>query len=193
PSLTTSTLLGHQISPAKELMKFTGYFLDVGTQYFDWPRYKAAIENRPSYDLLLEASGTTSITQQDNTISFIVDGIGELIYALGGSETGFDQEAITERIKNAFTSLKIKEESGFAYWKRSGSNSAFTYRIIFDVPKNNDDTKFHSLVTTIALKADIYEKSTWFGLVNTSRHNFSAQIDAVRLACSKDFVAGPRP
>ncbi|EUC60563.1 hypothetical protein RSOL_352320, partial [Rhizoctonia solani AG-3 Rhs1AP] len=186
------TLPGHLVDPAKQVMKFTGYFLVVTTQYFDWDKYKTAIDNRPDYNLIIEAYESQNITQQNNTVSTMVDRIGDVLYRVAGS-SGFDRDAMTERVKIAFTSLETQESSGFAYWERSGSNSAFTYRILFAVPNRYVDTDFYSLVTTVKLTADIYEKSTWFGLSRESRHNFSAQVNTMRLACSKDFVAGPRP
>ncbi|CAE6421363.1 unnamed protein product [Rhizoctonia solani] len=187
------SLPGHLVNPAKQVMKFSGYFLNVSTNQFDWVAYKNAIDNRPDYNLIIEAYESQSIAQTNDTVSTMVDRIGQVIYRAAGSETGFDKDAMTERVKYAFTTLQIQEDSGFAYWERSGSNSAFTYRILFATPNKYVDTDFYSLVTTVKLTADIYEKSTWFGLSYTSRHNFSAQIDTIRLACSKDFVAGPRP
>ncbi|KDN40802.1 hypothetical protein RSAG8_07820, partial [Rhizoctonia solani AG-8 WAC10335] len=184
---------GLRASPANELMKFTGYFLDVQTQYFDWRKYQMVIANRPDENLLVDNFESADISRQHNIVSAMVDKIGVVLNRVAGSDAGFDREAMTERVKNAFTSLEIKEESGFASWEKSGSNTAFTYRIIFDVPSQNVKTDICSLVTTVKLMADIYEKSTWFGLSNTSRYEFSASVDAMRLACSKDFVAGPRP
>ncbi|KEP46452.1 hypothetical protein V565_198290 [Rhizoctonia solani 123E] len=179
-------------SPASELMKFTGYFLDVQTQHFDWQRYQTTIVNRPDKKLVVEEFESADISRQHNIVSAMVDKIGDVLNRVAGSDAGFDRDAMTERVNNAFTSLEIKEDSGFASWERSGSNSAFTYRIIFDVP-SKDTTDLPCLVTTVKLMADIYEKSSWFGLSNTSRYDFSASVDAMRLACSKDFVAGPKP
>ncbi|CUA67908.1 hypothetical protein RSOLAG22IIIB_07594 [Rhizoctonia solani] len=187
------TLPGHLVNTAKEVMKFTGYFLIVQLQQFDWTKYKAAIDSRPDYSLIIEGYESQSIVQQNNTVSTMIDKIGTVLYIAAGSEAGYDRDAMTERVKLAFTSLKIQESSGFAYWERIGSNSAFTYRIIFTIPNRYVHTDFYALVTTVKLTADIYEKSAWFGLSRESRQNFSARVDAMRLACSKDFVAGPRP
>ncbi|KAL5639570.1 hypothetical protein ACGC1H_006254 [Rhizoctonia solani] len=173
-------------------MKFTGYFLDAQTQHFDWQRYQTTIANRQDKKLVVKEFESADISRQHNLVSAMVDKIGDVLNRVADSDAGFDREAMTERVNNAFTSLEIKEDSGFASWERSGSNSAFTYRIIFDVP-GKDTTDLPSLVTTVKLIADIYEKSSWFGLSNTSRYDFSASVDAMRLTCSKDFVAGPKP
>ncbi|KDN42554.1 hypothetical protein RSAG8_06697, partial [Rhizoctonia solani AG-8 WAC10335] len=186
-------LPGHLQNPAKQVMKFTGFFLIVESQQFNWAAYKAAIDNRPDVNLVIEAYESNKIVQQTNTVSTMVDKIADLLWKVASS--GFDKDAMTERVSNAFTSLETQENSGFASWstESSGSNTAFTYRVLFAVPNKHVDTDFYALVTTIKLVADIYDKSTWWGLSKTSRHNFSAQVDTIRLACSKDFIAGPRP
>ncbi|CUA74236.1 hypothetical protein RSOLAG22IIIB_05465 [Rhizoctonia solani] len=180
-------------SPASELMKFTGYFLDVRTKHFDWQRYRAAIADRPHEMLRSQKFESADIFRQNNVVSFIVNSIGDILHRVSGSDAGFDRDVMTARVENAFTSLEIKEESGFASWEMTGTNSAFTYRIMFDVPSNDATADICSLVTTVRIIADIYEKETWFGLESTSRHEFSADVTAIRLACSKDFIAGPKP
>ncbi|CUA67914.1 hypothetical protein RSOLAG22IIIB_07602 [Rhizoctonia solani] len=185
------TLPGHLVNPAKQAMKFTGYFLDVETQRFNWPAYKDAIDSRPDTDMVIEQYENNTIAQQDNTVEIMVEKIGNFFSKIGGA--AFDKEAMTERVTNAFTSLKEQEENGFAWYEKVGNNTSFTYRILFAVPNENIKEDFYCLVNTVKLTADILDKSTWFGLVKTSRHNFSAEVDTMKLACNENFQAGPKP
>ncbi|EUC60556.1 hypothetical protein RSOL_352250 [Rhizoctonia solani AG-3 Rhs1AP] len=187
------TLPGNLQTPAKLVMKYTGWFLDVKTQVFNWAAYKDAIDNRPDVDLVIEQYDSNKIVQQDNTVDIMVNKIGDLIAKVAGGV--FDKGAMTERVKNAFTSLETQENNGFASWssESSGNNTAFTYRILFAVPNAHVPTDFYACVSTVKLVADIYEKKTWWGLQKTSRHNFSAQVDTMKLACSQNFQPGPRP
>ncbi|CUA74235.1 hypothetical protein RSOLAG22IIIB_05464 [Rhizoctonia solani] len=185
------TLPGQLIDPAKQVMKFTGYFLDVQSQRFNWSAYKDAIDARPDTNLVIEQYENNTIAQQDNTVEIMVDKIGDFLKRIAGAV--FDRDAMVERVTNAFTSLKEQEENGFAWYEKKGNNTSFTYRILFAVPNEHIKEDFYALVSTIKLEADILDKSTWFGLVKTSRHNFSAEVDTMKLACNENFQAGPKP
>ncbi|KDN40803.1 hypothetical protein RSAG8_07821, partial [Rhizoctonia solani AG-8 WAC10335] len=185
------TLPSHLQNPAKQAMKFTGFFLVVESQYFDWTKFKGAIDDRPDVNMVIEQFDSNRIVQQENTVTVMVDKIAELLIKV--ASVLIDKAALAEIVLNAFTGLEQKEDSGFAWYEKEGSNTAFTYRLLFAVVNERVPDDFYTLVTTIRLVADIKDKQSWFGLVKTSRKNFSADLNTMRLAVSKDFIAGPRP
>ncbi|CCO34669.1 hypothetical protein BN14_08774 [Rhizoctonia solani AG-1 IB] len=186
------SLPGHLVNPAKQVMKFTGYFLDVQTQRFNWSAYKDSIDNRPDTDMVIEQYEDNSIAQQDVSLEVMVDKVGDVLRRVGGVE--FDKHAMTEKITDSFTGLQEKEDSGFAHYDKQGGGTAFTYRVMFAVPNPHIPSDFYALVSTVKLMAtDINSKEAWFGLDKNSRQNFSAEVDAMKLVCNEDFIAGPRP
>ncbi|EUC60562.1 hypothetical protein RSOL_352310 [Rhizoctonia solani AG-3 Rhs1AP] len=185
------TLPGHLQNPAKQVMKYCGYFLNVETQSFNWQAFKDAIDMRPDVDMVIEQYDYNKIIQQENTVDVMVDKIADLLMKV--ASVIIDKVALAEIILNAFTSLEQKEDSGFAWYEKEGNNTAFTYRLLFAVVNEHVPDDFYTLVTTIKLVADIKDKQSWFGLVKTTRKNFSAECTTMRLACSKNFIAGPRP
>ncbi|KAL5639556.1 hypothetical protein ACGC1H_006249 [Rhizoctonia solani] len=154
-------------------------------------RFKDAIDNRPDVSMVIEQYDYNKIVQQENTTEIMVDKIADLLMKV--ASVLIDKVALAEIVLNAFTSLEQKEDSGFAWYDKEGSNTAFTYRLLFAVVNENVPDDFYCLVTTIKLVADFKDKQSWFGLVKTTRKNFSAELNTMRLACSKDFIAGPKP
>ncbi|KAH7337794.1 delta-endotoxin CytB [Rhizoctonia solani] len=185
------SLPGNLVPPSKQAMKFAGYFLDVGTQQFNWVAYKDAIDNRPDTDMIIEQYENNRIAQQENTVEDMCNKTGDFLAKVGGPV--FDKDAMVERVTNAFTGLQQQEDSGCAWYQEEGDNTAVTYRIIITVPNKHLPSDFYSLVSTIKLRGDLSSKSAWFGLDRSSRHNFSAEVDVMKLAVNENFVAGPKP
>ena len=98
-----------------------------------------------------------------------------------------DIAAMKTNIETTFTNLSHSEESGFASYSKTDTNTSWQYRIVFAFPNPDLPTYFYSLVTTIELAADIQEKSGWFGITGSSKKNFSAKIDAMQLVVNKEF------
>jgi hypothetical protein len=98
-------------------------------------------------------------------------------------------EEIAENIRTTFTNLKWAGEHGFAdfYSARNGKNSSWEYRIVFAVSQSETEEMF-SLVATINLEADIKDKSTWWGLEQSSSQRFTAHVTAMKLLASEGFV-----
>ncbi|CUA67909.1 hypothetical protein RSOLAG22IIIB_07595 [Rhizoctonia solani] len=193
------SLPGHLQNPAKQAMKFCGYFLDVETQHFDWVKFKDAIDMRPDVDMAIEQYDHNTIVQHEETTEIMVSKIADLMMKVASividkvASIVIDKVALAEIILNAFTSLAQKEDAGFAWYEKEGSNTAFTYRLLFAVVNPNVPDDFYTLVCTIKLVADFQDKQSWFGLAKSTRKNFSAELNTMRLVVTKDFVAGPRP
>ncbi|CUA74229.1 hypothetical protein RSOLAG22IIIB_05457 [Rhizoctonia solani] len=185
------SLPGHLQNPARQTMKFCGYFLDVENQYFDWGRFKRTIDDRPDVDMVIEEYYNNTIVQHEETVEIMVNKIADLLFRI--VSVAIDKVALAEIILNAFTSLAEKEDAGFAWYEKEGSNSAFTYRLLFSVVNPQAPDDFYTCVNTIKLVADFQDRQSWFGLVKSTRKNFSAECNTIRLAVTKDFVAGPRP
>ncbi|KAF8642837.1 hypothetical protein AX16_009389 [Volvariella volvacea WC 439] len=89
-----------------------------------------------------------------------------------------------------FTNLReVSNRSSFLDFdlKRELANSAWEYRVFFAVPDPNSSSRFHVLVITITIWADIVEKSSWWGLDRWTEKNFGANIVGVILGIEKGF------
>ncbi|KAF8688573.1 hypothetical protein RHS03_09457, partial [Rhizoctonia solani] len=185
------TLPGNLVDPAKQVLKFSGYFLNGDTQQLDWVGLKDAIDNRPDTDLVIEQYDNNQLAQQSTSLQNVAEKTADFLGKVGSAS--FDKYMFSEVLQTGFTSLEEKEDSGFAHYEEEGDKSAFTYRLVFVTPNPDIPSDFYALVVTHKLIADITEKSDWFGLGPDSTQNFSAEVNAMKLACTENFVAGPKP
>ncbi|CCO36313.1 hypothetical protein RSOLAG1IB_11037 [Rhizoctonia solani AG-1 IB] len=186
------TLPGNLVNPAKQVKQFSDYFVDPESQQFRWQEFKDSIDNRPDTDMVIEQYDNNTIVQQDVALEEVIEKVGDLLGKIAGAF--FDKDAIIETLVNSFTGLKEKEDSGVAHYDEQGGGTAFTYRVLFKVPNEHIPTDFYALVSTVKLAAaDIDSKESWFGLVKDSRQGFSAEVEAMKLACNENFQAGTQP
>lgn len=171
-------------------MRFAGRYLNTKTNEFNWTDFKQAIDDYPDADLTFDKFKNTTINQSVATVETMVQKIAKFL--LDTMSAVISEKDLKETIEATFTDLKKKSDEGFGYYKSEGSNSSFTYRIIFSIPNQKIHTDFYSLVTTITLKADISDKSSWFGLNKSSSKNFSAEISALELVVTEGFKAPSR-
>ena len=172
-------------------MKFAGRYLDQENKKFDWVSFKKAVDNIHSDNLTFDDYKNVTINQSESTVDLMVSKIVQFLSEAFGAI--IDPKEFATTVLTTFTNLKVKSDAGFANFSKSsdGSNTSFTYRIVFAIANKMVPTDFYSLVTTIKLTADIHEKSGWFGLTHSSSKNFSAEIDAMELVVAKDFQAPP--
>lgn len=162
-------------------------------KYYDWPNFKAAIDNYPADQLSFDVYRSNNINQSDAAVQLMADKIVKFLAEVFGAVINVEQ--LKAVIMATFTNLKEAKEKGWASFSSSkeGSNSSWEYRILFATPMEGSDAYLYGLVTTILLSADIKEEESWWGLKGTTRKNFSASIDGMRLIANKDFKAPPPP
>ncbi|CAE6486971.1 unnamed protein product [Rhizoctonia solani] len=185
------SLPGHLQNPAKQVMRFTGYFLDMESQEFRWTSYKEAIDNRPDVEMVIEQYDSNRVVSQEQTVEVMVNKIADCMMKI--VSVVIDKEVLAGILLDAYTSLAQKEDSGCACYNKDGSDTAFTYRLLLVGVNQNIPDDFHAVVATIKMGADIQDKESWFGLDKSSSQNFSAEVNSMRLAVTKNFVAGPKP
>ncbi|CCO33939.1 hypothetical protein RSOLAG1IB_11772 [Rhizoctonia solani AG-1 IB] len=183
------TLPGPLIGPGIQAVKFTGYFV-AGGKEFQWVKFRDAIDSRPGVDMVIVKHDQTTIAQQSSTVEDVVQKVAGF---LDGTFQAHDKSVLADKLIESFTGLYFKENLGVAYYEEKGDRTAFNCRILFTIPNVQSFTEFYGLVCTIQLSADIQDKNGWFRLTKTSRQNFSVEINAMKLACNTDFIAGPRP
>lgn len=170
-------------------MVFSGRFVKVEDQkkWFDWPEFKAAIDNYKGDDLTFDKFKNTTITRSEAKVTVIVDKIVKFL--LDALSVSIDVKELAATIEATFTNLKQAKSNGWANWSTSNveTNSSWEYRIAFAVPNPDLAEYFYTLVTTIKLEADIRDETGWFGLTSSSSKNFSTIIDAMELVVAKGF------
>jgi hypothetical protein len=170
-------------------MKYSGNFVTVTNEKksFDWPGFKNAVNAYTGDDLTFDKFSENTIARQDATVSVMVDKIVQFLSQALSVVVDTDELAAT--IEATFTNLKEAKSNGWADFNQSNeaTNSSWEYRVLFALPNPDLDTFFYSLVTTIKLEADIDEESSWWGLVKSSKKNFSATIDAMELVVMQGF------
>ena len=171
-------------------MKFAGYFLDNGTNKFDWVAFKKAIDDSKYANLTFDKYKNETINQAEATVDTMVSKIVDFFN--NALDAVVDPKELAATISTTFTSLKMKSESGFGYYTQDGENSSFTYHIIFSVASKHLPSEFFSLVTTIKLNANIHEESGWYNITNSTSKNFSAEINAMELTVTEGFEAPPK-
>ena len=139
---------------------------------------------------------SNTIAQQTVSVKDMASKIvGFLKVALSVDLAQRDVDALVKEVEATFTGLKEAKANGWADFTKfySGNNSSWQYRVQFAFPNPDLPDYFYSLVTTIRLQADILEESSWWGLQSSSRHNFSASIDAMELIVMKGFKDPLKP
>ncbi|KAF8752278.1 hypothetical protein RHS01_07742 [Rhizoctonia solani] len=167
------TLPGHLLNSGQQALKFFGYFLNGNTQQLNWARLKDAIDDRPDTDMVIEQYENNQLAQESTSLQTVAEKTAQFLGKVGSGL--FDKDSLSDIIQAGFTRLEQKEDSGFAHYEKEGDKSAFTYRLVFAVPNPH------------------IPKSDWFGLGPDSTQNFSAEVNAMKLACNENFVAGPKP
>ena len=145
-------------------------------------------------DLKQEKFDGTSIHQGSASVSTMVDKISRYVSDTFQVSDAFDLKELTATVETTFTNLKTSTESGFADFSNSStsSNSSYEYRVAFSFPHKSDSSKFHCLVATIILQANIKHESSWWGLVSSTTKDFSATITGMQLEVTKGFISPPR-
>lgn len=181
-------LPSHLVPTSKNVLKFAGHYLDVGTKKFDWIGFKKAIDDYRGTDLTFDMYKHNPFSFGTVTVQSVASQISDFL--LKSFKMPVDLVELTADIESAFTNLKERKENGWADFSRSSdsSNSSYTYRVLFALPSATIEQDFFSLVTTIKFTADIHEESSWWGLVSSSRHDFSAEVDGLQLVVTEGFV-----
>ena len=154
---------------------------------FDWPGFKSAIDSYKGDDLSFDKFKVTTIARSEATVSIMVNKIAQFL--LDALSVVIDKTELSATIEATFTNLKSASFNGWANFSKSNNsqNSSWEYRVLFSVPNPDLPNWFYSLVTTIKLEADIQEEESWWGLVSSSSHNFSADISAMELIVQEGF------
>jgi len=179
------------VPTSKQVMKFSGRYLDTDTNKFDWTNFKKAIDNYSGEDLTFDLYKNTTINQSSATVKVMTDKI--VAFLRDALRVLIDATELAATIEATFLNLKEASEKGWANFSSSSSsqNSSYTYRVQFSFPNPNLPSDFYSLVSTIKLEANIKEESGWWGLTSSTEKNFAAIIDGLRLVVTEGFKAPP--
>ncbi|KZT27157.1 volvatoxin A2 precursor [Neolentinus lepideus HHB14362 ss-1] len=189
-----SKLPENLVPTSLQVLKFSGHYVKLENnsekKWFDWKGFQEAINSYKGDDLTFDKFKSNKINQSEATVSTMVDKIVAFLRdALSVALSAKDVIALRANIESTFTNLEEAKERGWADFSSSssGHNSSWEYRVLFAFPNEDLPNFFYSLVTTIILEADIKEESSWWGLVSSSKKNFSSQIDAMELVVMKGF------
>ncbi|KAJ3910733.1 delta-endotoxin CytB [Lentinula edodes] len=191
--------------------------LGNGTQWFDWQSFLRAVRAYQRDDLVLIYPNGNALVGEEggkelirgssdqptlgqthgpiirpdelSAVSNIADYIVYFVTQIVG--VSIDADAIYATVLNAFTNLEWASESGFADFSSlsTGTNSSWEYRITFSAPYSgsSNTVTFLSFVSTILLEADIKNRSSWWGLVSSSRQHFRCEIIGLKFKVTKGF------
>ncbi|OCH88328.1 delta-endotoxin CytB [Obba rivulosa] len=188
---TFSKLPPALVTTSIQVTKFSGSYVKFGSDQeiasFDWISFKAAIDAYKADDLSFDKFKNTTIARSESTVNVMADKIAQFL--LEALSVIIDKKELAATIEATFTNLKSASSNGWADFNKSSTyeNSSWEYRVLFSVPNPDLADWFYTLVTTIKLEADIQDESSWWGLVSSSSHNFSAEISAMELIVQKGF------
>lgn len=177
---------------AWQIVNFASCFVEVDAEdkkSFQWGNFTDAVNAYGGDDLTVSKYQNTNIHQETATVDTMVQKItaylqGALSVTLGDK----DIEYLTDHIKDTFTNLKETQEHGWAdFSKTIHGYSSWEYRLVVAFPNPDLQEYFYALVTTIDIKADILEESTWWGLSRSTKKDFSAGINVMELAVKDGF------
>ncbi|KAF8657973.1 hypothetical protein AX16_002134 [Volvariella volvacea WC 439] len=180
------------IPACMQLTNFCGKFLTFSgaKSYFNWLGFmlQVMVEINAKHDLTTDKMNMTRITQHSQSVQTLCSSISSW---LGNNfSVKLDTGQLSAIIQNVFTNMKeVSNDSGFLSFdsERESANSAWEYRVFFALPDPNKPDRFHVLVSTIIIWADIVEKSAWWGLERWTEKNFGADIVGVVLGVEKGF------
>jgi hypothetical protein len=187
-----SKLPEHLVATSKQVMKFAGHYVKIegDSKSFDWQGFHQSVNNYRGDELTFDKLKDNTINQSEATVTVMVEKIVAFLKTvLNVVLSAADVASLTANIEATFTNLEVAYNEGFASFSKSSSsyNSSWEYRIVFAMPNPDLVNDFYSLVTTIELTADIKEKSSWWGLVGSTKKNFGAHITAMQLVVTKGF------
>jgi hypothetical protein len=182
---------------AAQVLKYANRFvdrLDNGAMSFNWPHFMFDMVAYTKDDLKCGQSETRRFSQSNADAGTMLDNIAD--YMANSLRVQVDREALREKINATFTNLKTSSDSDFLHFhsSSSGTNSCWEYRVLFSIDSSfsQNPDRFHALVATIFLSADIFEEEEWWGLSREYRSDFSVEIRSVELLVRDDFNAPPR-
>jgi len=161
---------------------------------FEWEKYQNSITNITDGTISFDKLTRNTINQSSNTVSTMMDKIvAFLAGSLDAAISDDDKNKMKTNIQTTFENLKEDTETGPLSFNKTvtGGNTSWEYRIMFAFPYPDVPEYFYCMPCTIELIANVTTRESWWGLKSETNKNFAANITAMQVVVSKDFVIPP--